>query len=796
MSRASERTARALCTLNVVRNVARLAARVAAKRGFPRIDGRMAVRGLSAEVQIVRDHHGVPHVFAVTEADALFGQGFVHAQDRLFQMAGARRLASGRLSEVLGPAAIGSDRLMRRVGLHRAAARDAASLDVDFSALLTAYCAGVNEGARTLPEPPPEFSVIGPWTPWTPLDAMLVARLVLFGFAGNWDTELLREQLLRALGPERAAQVDPVHPDYGTTTGEPHMEGRAISRLTRAYRDAIAYGLPHGGASNAWVVDATRSASGAPLLAADPHLDVQMPGLFHVTHVRGGVLNAVGADIPGIPGIAIGHTAELGWGITAGMADVADCYIESFDPASPLQYRTPAGWAAAEEVIERIHVRGASPIDERVLITRHGPVVGPAIDGETRAIALRSTALESGDLIESFFAVLRAHSVEEFSAALDRWPGTSFNFVYAHRDGRTGYRFVGRVPRRAAGEGLLPASGERSDGPPAPLPPELMPRMTSPASGFLLSANQAPGSRLELGEEWAQPVRAERIAALLRGQPMHDAGSFQTIQTDRHNANLVRLRDLLLERGAVAQPEGPLLERWDGRLDPDSAGAAVVQAVYRELARGMALRAAGPSAVTVLGRGLSGVNGLSSFQYRIQGEIVKAAEAATAPWFDGPADRDRQLAGAAARAVERLRRDLGDDPARWRWGALHHIEFTHPLRAVPGLGKWLSRGPYPFGGDVNTVAQSAEALWRDDGKVLIAPGYRQVLDFADWDRACFMLPTGNSGIPGHARYDDCIADFVAGRYRPLLFTRAAIEAAAESHLILASSAAVRVAESL
>lgn len=788
------RAARALSTFNALRGVAQATARTARKRGFPRVEGRIAVRGLTAEVQIVRDHHGVPHVFAANEADALFGQGFVHAQDRLFQMAAARRLASGRLAEVFGPSALGSDRFMRRIGLHRAAARDLAALDDGYRSLLTAYCAGANEAARTLPELPPEFSILGPWTPWMPQDAMLIGRLVIFGFAGNWDSELLRERLLRALGPERTAQVDPTHPPHSTVTGAPHLDGGAVERLARAYRDAVAHGLPHGGASNAWAVDATRSVSGAPLLASDPHLEVRIPGLFHVTHVRGGVLNAAGADIPGVPGIAMGHTAEIAWGITAGMADVADCYIESFDPASPRRYRTPDGWAEADEVVERIHVRGTSPVDEHVLITRHGPVVGPAIEGEPRAIALRSTALEAGDLIEAFFAVTHAHSVEEFSAALDRWPGTAFNFVYAHRDGTTGFRLAGRIPQRAEGEGLLPASGERSPGPPAPWPPEAMPRLLSPALGYIVSANQAPGGSLELGEEWCEPVRAERIAALIEAQPMHDPGSLQAIQTDRHNANLVRLRDLLLARGAVAQPEGPILERWDGRLDPASAGAAVVQAIYRELARAMALRAAGPSADTVLGRGLSGATSVGSFHFRLQGELVAAAEAASEPWFDSGADRDRQLAGATARAVERLRRDLGVDPSRWRWGALHQIEFTHPLRAIPGVGRWLSRGPYAFGGDVNTVVQSAEALWLDDGRVLVAPGYRQIFDLSDWDRGRFMLPTGNNGIPGHPRYDDCIADYLAGRYRPLLYTRAAIEAAAETRLTLVSSGTSRATE--
>jgi penicillin amidase len=516
-----------------------------------------------------------------------------------------------------------------------------------------------------------------------------------------------------------------------------------------------------------------------------------LPGLLHVTHISGDTLKVAGADFAGVPGIAMGHNEHVAWGITAGMADVSDCFVEEVDPIDPSRYRTPDGWAHVEERVERIAVRDGETQQERVRVTRHGPIVSPSLPGETRAIALRSTALEPGDLVRPFLAMGRARDLDAFEQAIEGWPGTTFNFVFADVQNRVGYRMVGRVPRREAGEGLLPASGAASPGPAEPLRAEEMPRLVDPPSGVVVSANQAPGVPLELGEEWCEPRRAERIVGLLASRERHHVASFQAIQVDRYSAHLVRLRDLLIARGAVAEPEGPVLERWDGRLEAESAGAAIASVTYEALARSLAQRGAGSEARLVLGAGVPGAPSSSSFVYRMQGQIVQAAERAHEPWFDGVEDRDRQLAGAAARAVEFLRARLGPDARQWRWGALLEYRPAHPLGAIPGLGRMFSAGPYPFGGDVNTVQQAAYTLHdqREGAKeVAIMPAYRQVIDLADFDRSTFILPTGNSGIPGHPRYTDCVPDYLAGRQRPLLFTAAAVAQAAEARLSLVPAA--------
>ena len=773
--------------LSLARNLGRAVSRTLTHEAHPIVEGRLRVAGLDAPAEIVRDRHGVPHVFAASEADALFGQGFVHAQDRLFQMESMRRVAAGRLAEVIGARALDSDRFMRRIGLTGAVERDLAATSAEGVALLEAYARGVDAGVRTLRALPPEFALLD-FTPepWRPADSLLIGRLLMFGFAGNWDTELLRERLVRALGAERAAAVEPVHPHEGTTvTGRPTIP--ATERLIAAYRAAVEAGLPVGAASNAWAVTARHTTTGAPLLAADPHLLPRLPAVAHVTHILGGALNAIGADFAGVAGIAMGHNARVAWGITAGMADSADCFVETCDPADPRRYRTPEGWAVAEERIERIAVRGERPVEERVLVTRHGPIIGPAVVGEDRAIALRSTALESGDLGSAFLAMGRAADIDALERAIERWPGATFNFVFADVTDRVGYRMAGRVPRRVAGEGLLPHDGARSPGPAPAWPPEAMPRLVDPASGGVVSANQAPGGELELGEEWCEPRRAERIVALLASRQRHHVASFQAIQTDRYSAHLARLRDLLVARGAVADPEAPLLQRWDGRLEPESAGAAVAAAVYEELARALTMRVAGGQARTLLGAGLAGGPAISTYLYRMQGLLLQATERAAAPWYDGVQDRDRQLGGAAARAVERLRARLGADPSRWRWGALLRYRPAHPLGGAPLVGPLWSRGPYPGGGDTNTVSQSAYSIAETRNgvsEVMLAPTYRQVIDLADFDRSTFMLATGASGIPGHPRYDDCIPDYLAGRQRPLLFSPAAVEAAAEARLAL------------
>ena len=510
----------------------------------------------------------------------------------------------------------------------------------------------------------------------------------------------------------------------------------------------------------------------------------------------------IGAAVPGLPGVIAGHNRDLAWGLTAGMADVSDCYLTTIDPSDPGRYRTPDGWARGRVRIERIGVRGGAPVEERVLETRHGPVVGPAPDGE-RAIALRSTALEASETLAAMLAMARARDIEEFEAALARWPGATFNFVFASREGgdagRIGHRLAGAIPARARGEGLFPADGDTADDPPPPIPGDELPGVLDPAGGVVVSANQHPGGELELGEEFTEPWRAIRIAELLAEGGPHTVASMQAIQNDFHSEPLRRLRDLSIARGVIGDAKAARVAAgWDGQASAGSAGAAMLEVAYRQLARRMAGRIVGPLAPLVLGEKVEGPAGVftpeSRFSYRLQGPAVEACERAASPWFDGEEDRDRVLRAAWWSALGELRERLGQDPGAWSWGALNRQFVPHMLAVVPVIGRAFSRGPYPAGGDVNTVWQGAYAGDGGTTPAGFSPGYRQVLDLGRWDRSTFQLSTGASGIPGHPRYDDSIEEFRAGRQRPLLYSREAVEAHAEHHLLLQPAATTGGAE--
>lgn len=754
---------------------------------FPQTDGRIDVRGTDDRIEVVRDRWGVPHVLASTAADAFFGHGFVQAQDRLFQMEGARRTAAGRLSEIAGRTTLTSDRLMRRIGLNRAACRDSEQVGQAERELLEAFARGVNEGVRTLPALPPEFALVGDaFEPWTVEDTMLVGRLLMFGFAGNWNTELVRERLAHVLGPELAAAVDPVHPRSSTVTGVGYP--RAAAALLQAYAAAFSSGMPGALApssisSNAWAVTGARTESGRPLLASDPHVDVALPGVFHVAHVRGGPFDLIGAGIPGVPGVAIGHNRHVAWGITAGMADVADCYLEEFESPSSVRYRTPEGWAEATEVVERIDVLGEPAVEERVLITRHGPVISPALRGEQRAIALRSSVVEGGDLASPFIALWRASTLAAAERAVDGWPSTSFNFILASTDGRVGYRFAGQVPSRDPGVGLFPQHGPTSEGPPPFIDVAELPRLVDPEDGLVASANNAPGGPHELGEEWCEPQRWERIVELIRARERHTVRSFCAIQLDRRSRFLERFRDLLVERRCVPADLREMVESWDGQVDAETPAAALVHLAFRFAWDEAAERISGGAGHVAMGAAVDGIPVNSAFAYRSQGMLVQVAEEAASPWFEGEGDRDRRLRGAVERAIEALTHACGQ-PSTWALGTIQRIPLRHALGGVPGIGAQWSRGTRPFGGDINTIVQAQGSAWGTHNRLRIAPGYRQVVDVGDWDASVFMQPTGNSGIPGHPRYDDCIDEYVAGAYRPLLFNELAIRGAADATLVL------------
>ncbi|HEX9370916.1 MAG TPA: penicillin acylase family protein, partial [Roseiflexaceae bacterium] len=468
----------------------------ALRRSLPRTSGTLELPGLEAPVQVLRDRWGVPHIYARSNADLFMAQGYVHAQDRLWQMEFQRRTGYGQLAEIFGPVALESDRFLRVMGFGRVARREAELLAGEARMAIEAYVRGVSAYiGRYSDRLPIEFTILRLHPrPWEPADVLVWGKMMALTLSVNWTDEILRARIVAAVGAERAAVLDPSYPGDHPLIVPPGVRYQAdigADALRGAAATASFAGTSGGGqGSNNWVVGGARAANGMPLLANDPHLALRTPSLWYENHLNGGDYHVTGASIPGTPGVLIGHNERIAWGMTNGMNDVQDLYIEKFDASDPARYEFQGQWERATVVREEIAVRGrGEPFVEEVRITRHGPVITPLVPADegrkgtnraptkdqegsddagpsssilgpsSEALALRWTALEPGRVFDSVLALNRAHDWESFRAALIPWTVPAQNFVYADVEGHFGYSLGGDIPIRAKGDGRLPAPG-------------------------------------------------------------------------------------------------------------------------------------------------------------------------------------------------------------------------------------------------------------------------------------------------------------------------------------------------
>ena len=774
----------------------------ALRRGLPQTAGQVRLHALDGSVEIVRDRWGVPHVFAANLHDLYFAQGFCHAQDRLWQMEFNRRLASGRLSEVLGSRALGIDRLMRRIGLHRSAERDVATADADTRALYDAYVAGVNAFLELRRPLPPEFLILRfrP-QPWRASDTALMGRLISFGQGLNWDTEIARSRLVAAVGPELAADVEPAYPGGmplavppGGVTGASSSAG--LDEFTGLARTL---GVLAGRASNNWAVDVTKSATGRPLLASDPHIPPTMPCTWYEAHLVSPEHKVAGASLVGMPGVAIGHNERIAWGITNGMVDTADVYVERVDPENPRRYEYNDGWEKGELVREEIRVRGQKePVVEEVLITRHGPDIGPALPSEERHLTLRSIALEGQGLLGPGHTLACAQDWDSFRDALRGWETLAMNFVYADVEGNIGYQFAGRVPVRGIGSGLLPAPGwDPAYEWEGTVPFDELPCAFNPPSHLVASANaRVVGDDFpyHLSHDWADGYRHQRIVQVLsKGQALTVADMVR-LQVDdlslpfRELLPFIQRLQPQTELGGTAQA---LLLAWDGRLAPGSPAGAAFEAFLISLYRKVFGARLGNAIETYIGKGVHPVAPANGYAYRAASNLVRAVREGRPDWFP-PENGSRptwESVGAAAldEAAAFLAGRLGSDGNRWRWGDLHQIRFEHPLGRVKLLDKLFSRGPYGAPGDPNTVFQNAYHPLQPFEVTLSTASYRQAIDLGDLNNSRSTIYGGQCGHPLSPHYADLIEGWLQGASHPMAWDRDKVEEVAEATLSLIPS---------
>lgn len=802
--------------LGAAAGLAGVGAFAALRRPLPSRSGTLTVPGLHTPVKVIRDSWGVPHIYADNAPDLFMAQGYVHAQDRLWQMELHRRIGHGRLAEIFGAIAVDSDRLLRVLGLGRAARREAELLDGELHMAINAYVRGVNAYlARHASRLPIEFTILRLRPqPWAPADVLVWSKVMALNLSRNWILEALRARIVATVGIERAQMLEPAYAaDHPLTipAGAHYRPDLAADALGLTAAAAPFIGPSDSGqGSNSWVVGGARTASGRPILANDPHLEIQIPSLWYENHLSGGDYHVTGVSIPGSPGVVIGHNERIAWGATNGENDVQDLYIERFDQLDPTRYEFRGEWLRADVAREEITVRGQhAPVVEEVRITRHGPIITPLIraanqqntttapatasDGE--ALALRWTALEPGRVIDAILAINRAHDWESFRTALADWDVPTTNFTYADVEGHIGYTLAGRLPMRAQGDGRLPAPGWTGEHEwNGYIPPADLPHVLDPDESFVVTANNritGPDYAHPLPSEWLSGYRAARIRELIEQTPHHDAASFARMHSDVRSLpgiELAALTERLPAMHVTAQHARNVLAAWDGELKPESAGATIYARLREKLLTTAYAEITEPLGM-ITGQGMFATWPGRGYLLRALPQLIRRLTAREEGWLPPGRTWDDVLSTAWEAAIAELRTEFGDDVQTWRYGRFHTLKLRHPLGAIPALARIFNRGPFPTGGDNDTVHMGYLPREFAGSPYYIGPSYRQICDTSDWDRSRSMHATGQSGQPGSRHYTDFIQPWLNVEYHPMLWTRARVEQAAASRLTLAPASA-------
>ncbi|MGA7823961.1 MAG: penicillin acylase family protein [Steroidobacteraceae bacterium] len=755
------------------------------------IRGEIEAPGLHHAVRVQRDTWGVAHIYADDQHDLFFAQGFVAAQDRLFQMELWKRAGQGRLAELLGPSAVKRDMAARLLRYRGDMAAEYASYAPDTLEILQAFTAGINAHIAALRAPggrglSVEFRMAGfDPEPWKPEDCL--NRLAAYSMMGNASSELLHAQLLELVGAAKATELlnldppVPLDPAPGTDFSglSPALLANVVSSDVRTPFPAT----PSLRESNNWTVSGTLTATGRPLLAGDPHRVIAQPSLRYIVHLVAPGWNVIGAGEPALPGVALGHNEHIAWAFTIFGLDQEDLYLETLNPANPKQYRTAQGWSPMLERRELIRVRGGSDVTAILHFTGHGPVLWE--DGK-RALALRWVGAEPGTAgYLGSLSVDRAQNWREFELAMARWKVPSENIVYADREGNIGEHSTGLAPLRKNFNGLLPLPANGRYEWTGFVPNAELPRSFNPAEGFIASANQKmipDGYPYAVGFEWAAPTRFERIHEALQtashtGHKLTLA-DMEALQTDVVSLLARDLQLLLRKALALGSPEASkpvadaagLLLQWDCAVRADSSAAALYEFWALELRKAVT-----HLAVPERARALVKTWPLS----RVVAELSKPRPEV---FGDAPAtERDRVLLDSLRVAYGELSRREGPDPRRWSWGSVHKAYFRHALDAIGGP-TLLDRGPVERPGDDDVV--QATYFHEDSFDQVSGASYREIFDLSDWDNALAINVPGQSGQPDSPHFDDLLPLWSKGAYFPLKFSRQAVDAVTRDTLIL------------
>jgi penicillin amidase len=765
------------------------------RKGLPKIDGSLDAAGLESPVEVIRDRWGVPHIYAANSHDLFFAQGFVHAQDRLFQMEMNRRTAQGLLSALFGSLALDTDRATRTFGFNRLGRIDWQNASPEVREVVLAYTQGVNAYlSSSIKKMPVEFTLLNHHPkPWQAEDTMAFARVMMWQLSHAWYGEIIRAQLAQAVGEEHAAELEIDYP-----AGSPTVLPRGIE-----FNRLEADGLLHPGkgpfikrsmGSNGWVVSGKKSATGKAFLCNDMHLALGQPGIWYDLHLQAGDYNVTGVSLPGLPGILVGHNANIAWGITLAFTDCEDLFVERFDPQNPSRYLFRDNWQVAELIDEPIPVKGRSePHIEQVIITQHGPVISDVVGYPEQRLAVNSMALRPSPSLQAWLNLDRADGWDKFIEAMRLIEAPQLNVVYADVEGNIGYWLTGKVPVRAMGDGRIPAPGWSGEYEwVGEVPFAEMPHAFNPEAGFIVTTNNriVPKDYPHfLGNVWMNGFRARRIEDVLKSKDKLGAEDFSQLHVD---FTCIPGKEFASHLSGLASDDPDVrlalvhLQTWDGKLDPESVGGCIYEVARYHVVRNLVEQGLGNELTTRwMGKGFHPLlMTASEFYGHDSVTMLRMLDHPESWWVQQVGGVEAVLIKSLKQAVEWLRKELGNDVDKWQWGKLHQAIFPHPLGLQKPLDLVFNRGPFPIGGDTDTPCQTAFKPEDPYNNNAWAPTFRQIVDLGDLSKSLSITPPGQSGQLGSRHYDDLIRPWLEGEYHPMLWSREDIEREVEGKLIL------------
>ena len=744
-----------------------------AKAALSTINGKLQVTGLRQPVRVARDHWGVAHIYAQNPHDLFFAQGFVAAQDRLFQMELWKRSGQGRLAEVMGESELQHDvraRLLRYRGDMDAEYK---SYSPDTKEILEAFTEGINACIRELKRPggpglPIEFQAAGfEPEPWKPEDCL--NRMAAYSMTGNAVAELAHAQAVALIGAEKAAPLfgfdPPVALDPPPGLNYSGLSPELLKDLVGSDR-RMEFAAQFKEGSNNWTVSGKMTASGKPLLANDPHRILAEPSLRYIVHLVAPGWNVIGAGEPALPGVAAGHNEKIAWGFTIFGLDQQDLYLEEKNPANAVQYRTGKGLEEFRVEKETVKVRGGAAVVAEMKFTRHGPVLW---EDATRALVLRWVGGEPGTAgYLGSLALDRANNWTEFEDSMKRWKVPSENIVYADVDGNIGEHSTGLAPLRKNWAGVLPVPGTGGYEWSGFVPNEELPHSFNPPAQFIATANHKmipEGYPYKVGNEWAPPERFQRITEVLeQALANHHQLTMQDMETLQSQDVLsipARARQALLRKAAGDErdPYRKMILDWDCRYTRESGAAALAEAWDAELQLTVTLKLL-PASILAL---------RSVPAEHLVNEFLAAASAG---------ERDKMLESTLSAAAEKIRKVQGDDASKWSWGRLHGLRLRHGLDQLLPAALVDPVAVQRPGNGTTVNATYAPPL----GDQLAGASYREIMDTSDWDYSVAVNTPGQSGQPGSKHYADLLPIWNDGHYFPLSYSKAAVDKVAEDIL--------------